>query len=338
MRSRELLDQLMAAINGAHDLESLARPLLSMLQQQSGAESVYVTLIDQESGVQRVLFSHNGRDTLIPEDIEVPWDQTLCKRALEEGLNRPVEVDTHWPDATLARSIGIKTYFSQPIYRGDRSPVGTLCAADRRVIDLPEATQRLMRMAALLLTREWEHERLLIQLQRENALLQNAALLDPLTLISNRRALMDDLTRVLDNARRLGAVVQLAFIDLDGFKDVNDRYGHAAGDEFLRLVAQRLQQGLRKGDGVARYGGDEFVVYGMCGGEHQDGARQAWQQRLEQLTRGTYALGEVSIDYPGASVGVSCSKPDDTALTLLKRADAHMYFVKASRRNRSAAG
>ena len=90
--------------------------------------------------------------------------------------------------------------------------------------------------------------------------LEHRAMHDPLTGLPNRELLMDRLSVALARLGRQGTAVGVLFIDLDGFKEVNDAHGHAVGDELLVSIASRLRREVRDGDTVARYGGDEFVV------------------------------------------------------------------------------
>jgi diguanylate cyclase len=127
----------------------------------------------------------------------------------------------------------------------------------------------------------------------------------------------------------------IAFVDLDGFKAINDKHGHDVGDEFLVTLAARLRAVLNAGDMAARIGGDEFVVVG-AGPDRPEllaAARQAFQARVFQATAGEYRLGEVRLDYAGASVGVVDVRPSThNAEQALKEADALMYAVKKERR------
>ncbi|MEY2343368.1 GGDEF domain-containing protein, partial [Acidithiobacillus sp. IBUN Pt1247-S3] len=155
---------------------------------------------------------------------------------------------------------------------------------------------------------------------------------DALTAVSNRRALFADLNRALANSQRFQMRVQLAFIDLDGFKPINDRYGHQAGDLFLQQVARRLRHGMREGDFISRYGGDEFVIFGLCQQDDPDQARHAWETRLQGQLVGEYLLlDETRINYAGASIGVVTAEPDESAEALLARADHSMYNRKKQR-------
>jgi diguanylate cyclase (GGDEF)-like protein len=98
------------------------------------------------------------------------------------------------------------------------------------------------------------------QLFSEKEKLQHIALHDPLTQLPNRRLLNDRIEQTIEHKKRLGGAFAVLFIDLDHFKDVNDSLGHQSGDQMLIEVAKRIKQVTRKGDTVARIGGDEFVL------------------------------------------------------------------------------
>lgn len=156
------------------------------------------------------------------------------------------------------------------------------------------------------------------------------ALHDPLTGLANRRLLHDRLSLALARAARSGHSVAVFYIDLDGFKDVNDSYGHDQGDETLLQVASRLRAEVRECDTLARVGGDEFVLVadGLAG--PADAAAIA--HRIGASLRSPLVLdgvGELSIT---ASVGVATSGAGAGATTLLRQADAAMYDVKQRRR------
>jgi diguanylate cyclase len=132
---------------------------------------------------------------------------------------------------------------------------------------------------------------------------------------------------MLARAARTATRVQVAFVDLDGFKTINDEHGHDIGDRFLLHIAHRLRAGVRIGDYAGRFGGDEFVV--IAPGDEAD----RLGERVARSTATTFRHGAVDIDYPGASVGVVVSGPGEAdAEALLARADAAMYAVKKARR------
>ncbi|MCO8269397.1 GGDEF domain-containing protein [Actinoplanes sp. TRM 88003] len=160
---------------------------------------------------------------------------------------------------------------------------------------------------------------LAVKLERQRAELAHQAHHDSLTGLCNRAAFHERGRSLL--ARHPGATVLL--IDLDGFKPVNDRLGHAAGDEVLAVVARRLRAEVRPGDLVARLGGDEFALV-LSG----PGAPDAVSRIRSALTEPMVVRGEnVTV---GASVGAASG--DSSLDTLLHRADTAMYAAKSARR------
>lgn len=319
-----VLPELAETVAEAEDLETLTRPMLIMLEQLTGMESTYLTHIDELAGIQRILYSRNVRQMQIPEGLEVPWGDTLCKRALEEGRPYTDDVAGCWGDSDAAKALGIKTYLSTPVRHGGGELYGTLCAASDRPVPLKPEILKTLEMFSNLIAAQVDRERMVAKLRRDNAELTSRALTDPLTGVANRRALGEELARRL--ARREDNTVLVGFIDLDGFKTINDKHGHDAGDRFLKQISTRLAANIRAGEFMARFGGDEFIVLG------ESGEPGRLRSRIEQLTVGIFDLGSTVIDYGGASVGVTVANADETVDALLKRADAAMYDIKKSRR------
>lgn len=158
----------------------------------------------------------------------------------------------------------------------------------------------------------------------------HASLHDPLTGLPNRLMLMDRLARTIDATRREGGKAAVLFLDLDNFKPVNDRLGHAVGDEVLKEAARRVLAVVRTSDTVARVGGDEFVVV-LPGQRGEAGASEVARKIVETLAKPYRSLGGET--GPGGSVGISLY-PDDglDPWELIKKADEAMYFVKNSQR------
>ncbi|MEW6681566.1 MAG: GGDEF domain-containing protein [Nitrospirota bacterium] len=155
------------------------------------------------------------------------------------------------------------------------------------------------------------------------------ATLDPLTGLMNHKHFHKELERQLALARRYGEQGTILFLDLDGFKAVNDRLGHQTGDELLKRVAEVIPQCLRVTDIVARLGGDEFAVYlPRTDTRHANAAAENIRQAISGLTVG----GSLQVS---ASIGL-VAFPDhgDNAERLLIFADRAMYRAKAEGRNR----
>jgi diguanylate cyclase len=330
-----LLDHLSLTVTSARTLEELTRPFLEMLETITGMESTYLTTIDLNKSVQQILYARNAGTMEIPEGLAVPWADTLCKRALDADVPFANDVETRWGDSEAARALNIQTYLSTPVHLASGELYGTLCAASSDRHDLPPKAQRILSLFATLIAQQVEREQLMQKLLQANAQLTALATTDPLTQLANRRALKQQLTRLLAQGTRRQTTVLVAFVDLDGFKGVNDAYGHDVGDQFLIAVADRLRAVLRAEDFAARLGGDEFVVIGL-GPEKSDqalDAQRAFESRVFEATAGEYHLGEVSMQYPGASVGVLSVQPNTLeAEGALKAADAVMYRIKQTRK------
>jgi diguanylate cyclase (GGDEF)-like protein len=158
---------------------------------------------------------------------------------------------------------------------------------------------------------------------------------DPLTETLNRRGFERELKRSLAYVKRYEANAALVYLDLDDFKPVNDRHGHAAGDAMLRAIAAALVREVRASDIVARIGGDEFAVL-LWNLPDTDAIAKAVE--LEQAVYATPVRWGASTMAVGASAGVAFVGPLDTPADVLARADAAMYARKAQRRERHSAG
>lgn len=261
--SHELLVQISDTLMSAQTVEELTRPLLAMLELVTGLESTYLTRVDEDAGVQTVIYARNTRQMQIPEGIKVPWGDTLCKRALDEGRPFTEDVSACWGDSEAAQALGICTYLSTPLRLEDGSLFGL--------------------------------------------------------------------------AQREGRKVLLAFIDLDGFKQINDTYGHETGDAFLIEVGKRLSAGMRSSDLFGRLGGDEFVLAGLAPAlDADDGAPVAgMRKRISALIEGDYDLPACRFYYPGASLGIISADPQHlTTDQALQKADAAMYLEKRERKEK----
>jgi diguanylate cyclase (GGDEF)-like protein/PAS domain S-box-containing protein len=169
-------------------------------------------------------------------------------------------------------------------------------------------------------------------IKEHEADLDRIAHYDALTAVPNRRLLGDRLEQAIARAQRLGKNLAVCYLDLDGFKPINDQYGHGGGDRLLVEIARRLQAMCRADDTVARLGGDEFVILWNDIGDESECAR-ALERILEEVSTPMLLDGvQVSVS---ASVGVTMYPDDEVdADSLLRHADHAMYSAKQLGKNR----
>jgi len=167
--------------------------------------------------------------------------------------------------------------------------------------------------------------------RRRIAELEQAAALDPLTGLGNRRSGDHELRHRLDELTRYGWRFGVVFVDVDSFKQVNDRWGHEVGDQVLRMVGRDLQVGVRESDRVFRWGGEEFLVAVLNVDEDS-------LVRIAEKLR--YLVEQSGFDRGGepvrvtVSAGATMARPGETAQALVERADRLMYQSKRAGRNR----
>ncbi len=209
--------------------------------------------------------------------------------------------------------------WSTPVLSSSSSVLGTvtILPAEGREPEPheKEVLERAARLVAIAVERHRAEERV-----------RYLALYDPLTGLANRTLLSDRLDSAIAHARRHHVSSALLFIDLDGFKAINDTHGHNAGDEVLATIGRRISGCIRDCDTAARIGGDEFVVL-LSEIAYPGDAQQVANKVLEAVGQGV-AWGEHDLCV-GASIGIALY-PDDatTADALLTRADDAMYAVK----------
>ena len=170
--------------------------------------------------------------------------------------------------------------------------------------------------------------RALRMVEEKTGQLRHQALHDALTGLPNRALIMDRAEQMLAHARANGTEASAMFIDLDGFKGVNDTFGHPVGDELLRVVAARITNVLRETDTIGRLGGDEFVVL-------VEGGAERIATRILDTLREPFDLGTGSPISITTSIGIA-SGDREAAKDLLRDADIALYEAKGAGRNRYA--
>ncbi|WP_188208148.1 sensor domain-containing protein [Alkalibacillus aidingensis] len=160
--------------------------------------------------------------------------------------------------------------------------------------------------------------------------LRHMAYYDELTELPNRQFLEDHMNRLMAKSKRHGENISTLFIDLDGFKIVNDQLGHDAGDELLKVISSRFVNNLREEDFIARLGGDEFIV--VLEDESEEGTVGAAQRIIESLSKPIKIKGEEVQISP--SIGISMYPKDAKDMdTLINKADHAMYVAKSKGKN-----
>ncbi len=170
------------------------------------------------------------------------------------------------------------------------------------------------------------------QLNDELTRVRLLSLTDELTGLPNRRAFLRRLEEEVSRVQRYGSPLSLALLDLDKFKDINDKYGHPAGDEVLRTYAKNVLSLFRHHDLVARYGGEEFVV--LLPNTERNGALRALNKVKKRAGEACYQFNGAVRQLPTFSAGLALYQPGETPSALIERADNALYRAKRIGRNR----
>jgi diguanylate cyclase (GGDEF)-like protein len=240
----------------------------------------------------------------------------------------------------LIAALAVGGFAGSLLQRRISQPISQLARAMRRVTDDHNFAERvevtgndeIARLGVGFNTMLAEIERREAGKKKAEAALQQQAFCDALTGLPNRRLLTDRLCHTLAGAKRSGRLVALLYLDLDGFKLVNDSLGHHVGDRLLVNVATRLRSRVRQADTLARLGGDEFtVVLGNLG--HISEAATVADALLKVLAA-PFLIGDHELTI-SASIGISIY-PDGAAdsTALLQQADSAMYAAKRGGKNR----
>lgn len=326
-------------------LEHVARPLLTLMHKLSGLDTTFVTRIDWADQRQEVVVALNSSaDLEVAEKSWLDWSDSMCRWAFLTGQEHSADVATDFPDSLGAIRLGMRTFCAVPILHSGDQVVGTVCAASRDVVPVAKETLEVMRLISQALGHLMSAE-VTLRTERaraDEALLESAAVRvhaaevadaahamealafsDSLTGLANRRGFMMRFEEELARSGRHNYPVALLRLDVDGFKRINDTYGHDAGDHVLATLGQVLGEVARTEDVPARPGGDEFaLVVSFC---DVSGATALSTRIAAGFAAAQAPLREAC----SVSIGVACS-----VLTprrhLLEAADRALYQAKRS--------
>ncbi len=297
-------DLLKAKVLIVDDQELGARSLKGMLEEAGHTNVTYTTNPYEVCELHRT-----NRYKLILLDLQMPgmngFQVMKDLNAIESDGYVPVLAITVEPAYKLhALKAGAKDFITKPF-------------------DAEEVLTRVRNMLEI---------RLLHENARSAAItLENLAQHDPLTGLGNRRLLTKRISAALANARRNKIAMAVVYLDLDGFKQINDTAGHSVGDALLKLVAQRLQSVVREEDTVARVGGDEFMIALWHVANANDVTTVT--AKLVKILSQPYVVEERSVTVTtSAGVGIYPFDGED-AETLMKSADAALYEAKRAGKN-----
>jgi diguanylate cyclase (GGDEF)-like protein len=324
--------ELARALAAAGTSGEVARRLSDAVPAVVDCDRVAVYLWDSASSqLIRTATSHRAGVPRPAEPADTGWTPRpggALQRLLERPANEPIFVASDSPDPALRKmmaSIGARAMIAQPLATPD-SLLGLLSVSVARNPDrlkpTPDLLDRLSGVAAQA-TIALQNGRLVDQMTHQ-------ALHDQLTGLPNRLQFTDKLRGAVAQARGRSETVTLFYVDLDGFKPVNDGYGHEVGDQVLVHVGDRLRACVRGSDTVARLGGDEFAVL-IEGGAPAEAVEALTQRLLDAFAAPFKCAGQrVTL---GASLGRAVFPHDaDDAEALLRLADAAMFEAKRASR------
>jgi two-component system cell cycle response regulator len=272
-----------------------------------GAGYTSITSTTVSSDVCRL--HRTNRYDLILLDLMMPGTDGFqvmedLKEIETEGYLPVLAVTAHPGHKLRALQCGAKDFVSKPF-------------------DLAEVLMRVRNMLEV---------RLLHEAARSHArMLESLALKDPLTGLANRRLLAERMSMALGHARRNQSTMAVVYLDLDGFKQINNTLGHSAGDALLKMVAGRLVATVRDEDTVARMGGDEFIIalWHLAG---TDDAAKVALKVIEAVSQPYSIDGHLVSITTSAGIGIYPIHGED-AETLMKRADMALYEAKGAGKN-----
>ncbi len=246
------------------------------------------------------------------------------------ALGRPVAIGGGAAAEAGLRLFGFRTGIMLPIADTPEYAVA-LRAWSNESLESGSSARESLELLGALTAGAWRSATTLADLETWSQQLAHRASHDELTGLANRAELFTCVERSLERLRNTGSQFAVLFLDLDGFKEVNDQLGHEAGDAVLQGVAERLRRHVRGHDVLARLGGDEFVV--VLNDLVTPTDAQSVAERICEAASAKFSIGDAMVSL-AASIGIAYARPGDTADEVLNAADRVMYEAKRSGGNR----
>jgi diguanylate cyclase (GGDEF)-like protein len=325
-RALETLGEIDQLLLGSAELEQMLESILERVQKVTRCHSVGITLRDADApGRGRIYLAANGLTGLPVSRVELDADMVETLATEKRGLTVTRCEEHRHSFLKPLNEIGSDFFWVWPVMPGER--VEAILAVGYREAPgtdplVAECGGQFAHRLAIALSKTARDERL-----------HRQAHYDPLTALPNRLLFLDRLNQELTSATAGLGRGALLYIDLDHFKRVNDTVGHAAGDQLLIIVAQRLRSCVKDGDTVARLGGDEFTVI-LRNVVDPDAARSVAERIIDSLQLPVNIGGKDH--YVAASIGITLFPDDGRSIEeLMRNADTAMYRAKDLGRGRA---
>jgi diguanylate cyclase (GGDEF)-like protein len=314
--------QLARSLTSSLDLDTILRTILEHMEHTVQADLWTLLMLDDATQELYYAIAAGGEQETL-RDLRVKIGEGVAGWVVQHG--ETLIVPESDDDPRLRKSRTMRSVIALPL-RGRKGTHGAIEIFNPRADQMTDYTIAFLHILA-------DHAAIAIENARDVARIQQLTITDDTTGLFNVRHLYDVLGRELERSSRNGLPVSLAFLDLDRFKQVNDRHGHLVGSELLARTGQRLQELSRKQDLCFRYGGDEFVLLMPDTDARAALAQASVLLRLLMETRFNMKSGlELRVC---ASIGVASAPKDGATLhAIIGAADARMYMVKSNGRGK----